>query len=57
METCEYCGWPIGEAVWSGKYCDGVLTLDADPFQEEIYNDPTPVWMCYGQRYESSMDI
>lgn len=37
--------------------CNGVVTLGPDPFQQEINDDHTEVWMCAGERYESAMDI
>ena len=60
METCKYCGWRLGDpnmAKRSECFCDGILTLGTDPFAEEIHGDYTEVWMCYGARYESAMDI
>ena len=42
---------------FTGSYCDGVLTLGTDPFQEEIHGDFTEYWDCEGSRYESMMDI
>lgn len=37
--------------------CTGELIFAPDPFAEEIHGDKTEVWMCEGERYESSMDI
>lgn len=56
---CEHCGMkvlPLSELIrdsWAG--CDGVLTLQPDPFMEDVWDDPTPVWLCHGQ-YQSRAD-
>ena len=38
-------------------YCDGVLVLGPDPFQEEIHGDFTEYWECEGELYDSYMEI
>ena len=59
MERCTNCGKRIGttEQSWSGEYCDGFLTMGANPFAVEIYGDYTEYEDCEGNRYESAMDI
>ncbi|QGH76428.1 hypothetical protein SEA_DAUBENSKI_133 [Streptomyces phage Daubenski] len=61
MENCTYCGKQLVDSDagdWYGdSECTGELRYDEDPFAAEIYDDHTFVWMCDGQRYESSMDI
>jgi len=60
MEKCQHCGWRLGDIDKAGRYeffCDSVLTLGTDPFAEEIRGDHTEVWMCYGARCDSAMEI
>lgn len=37
--------------------CGGPVEFAPDPYQSEINDDDTPVWMCENHRYESSQDI
>ena len=60
METCQYCGRPLGNPDTAKRYwevCDGELEFAPDPYAADIYNDDTPVWMCYGARLDSADDI
>ncbi len=41
-----------------GHYrCEGIKTMDVDPFAEEIHGDSSLYLDCEGGRYESAMDI
>ena len=44
-QKCEQCGTDIG------------VTLDPDPFAEEVRCNSTPVWMCHTCRTQSARDI
>jgi hypothetical protein len=58
MERCSNCGKRVGDPnVGYGEFCDGVMTMDTDPFAVEIHNDYTLYLGCEGSRYESAMDI
>jgi hypothetical protein len=37
--------------------CEGNVEFAPDPYQSEINDDHTPVWMCENHRYEISQDI
>lgn len=37
--------------------CDGVSTYGPNPYNDELYGDTTPEWMCGCQRYEAAMDV
>jgi hypothetical protein len=59
MERCTNCGKRIGnpQGRYDGDYCDGLMTMDVDPFAAEINDDFTLYLDCEGHRYESAMDI
>jgi hypothetical protein len=57
METCEYCGQKIvPDPSWTRGGCNGVFTLGEDPYEVEINNNYTEVWMCEGERGQRFMD-
>jgi len=33
------------------------VTFEANPYDAEIYNDDTPVWLCEDCRHEKAQDI
>ena len=57
-ERCENCGKRLStnDLEW-GDTCNGVMTMDTNPFAVEIHDDYTLYWDCEGSRYESAMDI
>ena len=63
MKKCSNCGKELksqeeqASLRWSGDYCDGVLTMDTNPFAVEINDDFTEYLDCEGNRYEAMMDI
>lgn len=64
MEKCKNCGKPkmpddprVTNYWEYGNYCDGVMSLNTDPYAEEINDDHTLYWDCDGGRHESAMDI
>lgn len=71
MKTCKRCGCILMSQVeqddymrapgrrWSKMYdlCDGIVTLDTDPFLEEVHDDSTKYWQCQGERSASLMEI
>lgn len=63
MENCKNCGKELksqeaqASLRWDGVYCDGVLTMDTDPYAVEINEDFSEYLNCQGGRYESMMDI
>ena len=57
METCKNCGGEIVPDGWGYGYCDGIITMDHDPYMWEIEDDDTLYVMCSGRRYESSQEI
>lgn len=46
-----------GDYTPSSDACAGPVTFAADPYQADIYNDDTPVWMCERHRDERYSDI
>lgn len=40
-----------------GRDCDGIATLQVDPFAAEIYSDYEEVWLCEGVATGRAMDI
>jgi hypothetical protein len=58
MERCTNCGREIGELIYPiYKYCDGILTMDVDPFASEIHGDETLYEDCEGGRHDSAWEI
>jgi hypothetical protein len=56
-EICEYCGEVIvPDPSWTRGGCTGVLTLGEDPYEAEIHDNHTEVWMCEGERGQRFMD-
>lgn len=56
--VCKHCGISLdAKDHWGNLMCDGVLTLGADPYAEEIHGDFSESWDCMGGRHESAMDI
>lgn len=37
--------------------CEGEVTYEPCPYQSELYEDYTPVWLCEHHRYERAMDV
>ena len=35
---------------------DNPVTYGPDPYNKEVHNDNTPVWLCKSCRYEYSLD-
>jgi len=68
-KQCDNCGkydMPDEDCVYErngvrrydySMQCDGVMTMDIDPFALEINGDDTLYWDCQGSRHESAMDI
>lgn len=42
---------------YQGAFCDGILTMDTDPYAVEIEDDFSESLDCEGNRFEYAMDI
>lgn len=45
------------DPLYGNPWCNGIGEWGPNPFNEEIYGDSTPVWMCAGARVGAAQDI